>query len=289
MTKLKKLKKILSGMESVLVAYSGGVDSTLLLKMAKDTLGGKVLAVTADSLTYPAPELKAAKEMTEKLGVRHIIIKTRELSDPNFFNNPPDRCYWCKKELFSQISTITKENGIKYILDGTNYDDRSDFRPGRRAAREFGVQSPLEEAGFTKEDIRQLSRELNLSTWSKPALACLASRFPYGTKITRKNLKKIDKAEEFLRRLGIKGSLRVRHHGSIARIEVRKENLSKLLRLRNKIISKFKDLGYTYVTLDLEGYRTGSMNPAPSDLSTQDVLSRRGGVNEVLRKEADKK
>ncbi|MBU4561027.1 ATP-dependent sacrificial sulfur transferase LarE [bacterium] len=260
MTKLEKLKKILSNMESVLFAYSGGVDSTLLLKMAKDTLGERVLAVTADSLTYPSSEFKAAKEMTERLKVGHIIIKTKELSDPNFFYNPLNRCYWCKKELFSQLSTIAKKNGMNYILDGTNYDDRRDFRPGRRAAREFGVRSPLAEARLTKREIRQLSKELDLSTWDKPAFACLASRFPYGTKITRENLKKIDEAERFLCGLGIKGSLRVRHHGSIARIEVPKENLSKLLKLRDKIASKFKELGYTYVTLDLEGYRTGSMN-----------------------------
>ncbi len=261
--KLQQLKEIVTKMENVLIAYSGGVDSTLLLKVARDTLKEKVLAVTADSLTYPSSELKAAKEMTERLGVRHIIIKTKELSNPNFSHNPRDRCYWCKKELFSQLSTIAKKNDINYILDGTNYDDRRDFRPGRRAAREFGVRSPLEEAMLTKKEIRQLSRELGLSTWSKPALACLASRFPYGTEITKGNLKKIDEVEEFLRGLGIKGNLRVRHHGSIVRIEVLEENLSKLLRLKDKIISKFKDIGYTYITLDLEGYRTGSMNPAP--------------------------
>ena len=262
-------------MKSVLIAYSGGVDSTLLLKVAKDILKEKVLAVTADSLTYPSSELKAAKKMTERLKVGHIIIKTKELSDPNFSHNPQDRCYWCKRELFSQLSAIAKKNGMSYIIDGTNYDDRRDFRPGRRAAREFGVRSPLAEVRLTKREIRQLSKELSLSTWDKPAFACLASRFPYGTKITRKNLKKIDRAEEFLRGLGIKGSLRVRHYGSMARIEVLKENFSKLLKLRDKITSKFKDLGYTYVTLDLEGYRTGSMNPAPA---------RRSGVNEVLKK-----
>lgn len=258
--KLQQLKEIVTKMESVLIAYSGGVDSTLLLKVARDTLKEKVIAVTADSLTYPSSELEAAKEMTERLKVRHIIIKTKELSDPNFAHNPRDRCYWCKKELFSQLLTIAEKNGINYILDGTNYDDRRDFRPGRRAAREFGVRSPLEEARLTKNEIRQLSKEFGLSTWSKPAFACLASRFPYGMKITRKNLKKIDEAEEFLRGLGIRGSLRVRHHGSMARIEVREKDLSKLLRLRNKIVPKFKDLGYTYITLDLEGYRIGSMN-----------------------------
>lgn len=258
--KLKQLKEILTKMGSVLIAYSGGVDSTLLLKVARDTLKEKVLAVTADSLTYPSSELKAAKEMAERLEVRHIIIKTKELSDPRFFHNPQDRCYWCKRELFAQLSTIAQENDVNYVLDGSNYDDRQDFRPGRRAAREFEVRSPLDEARLTKKDIRQLSRELGLFTWNKPAYACLASRFPYGLKITKQSLKKIDEAEEFLRRLGIKDSLRVRYHGSMARIEVLKKDLSKLLRLRDKIVSKFKVLGYTYVTLDLEGYRTGSMN-----------------------------
>lgn len=258
--KLQQLKEILTKMGSVLIAYSGGVDSTFLLKIAKNTLREKVLAVTADSLTYPSSELKAAKEMTGRLKVRQIIIKTKELSDPRFFRNPRNRCYWCKKELFAQLSTIAKENDLNYILDGSNYDDRQDFRPGRRAAREFKVRSPLEEAGLTKDEIRQLSRELGLFTWNKPAYACLASRFPYGLKITKQSLKKIDQAEEFLCGLGIKGELRVRHHGSMARIEVVEKDLSKLLKLRNQIIAKFKDLGYTYVTIDLEGYRTGSMN-----------------------------
>jgi len=262
MNKLEHLKEILTSLDRVLVAYSGGVDSTLLLKVSKDTLGDKVLAVTAKSATYPAAEIETAAEIAEKLGVKHTLIETKEVSDPKFFNNPLDRCYHCKQELFSKLTALAKENNLKYVLDGSNYDDRNDFRPGMKAAREFGVRSPLQEAQFTKQEIRKLAQKYNLAVWNKPSLACLASRIPYGEKITPDKLKRINQAEQFLRKEGF-SQVRVRHHQQIARIEVYSEEIPKLLRkeLRDKIISKFKQLGYTYVTVDLEGYRTGSMNP----------------------------
>ena len=253
--KLHQLKKTLTKMESVLVAYSGGVDSTFLLKVAKEVLGDRVVAVTARSLTYPDYEIEDARRMAKGLNVKHMIIQTDELANTKFVNNSQDRCYWCKKELFWKLTELAKEYKLNYILDGSNYDDQKDFRPGMKATDEFGVRSPLKETGFTKEEIRSFSKRLGLSTWNKPSLACLASRFPYGMKITQDNLVKIDKAESFLRRLGLT-QVRVRHHNDVARIEVLKEQLPKLLKkeIREKIISKFKELGYAYVTVDLEGY-----------------------------------
>ena len=260
-TKFQNLKKILSEMESVLVAYSGGVDSSLVLRVAKDVLGDRVLAVTATSSVYPAEEIEQAKALAQNLGVRHEIIETQELSNPKFVNNPQNRCYWCKRELFAELINIARKNNLKHVLDGTNLDDLDDFRPGMEAANEFGIRSPLKEAAFTKEDIRSLGKRLGLPIWDKPSFACLASRFPYGMKITRENLMKVDKAERFLKRLDLT-QVRVRHHNKIARIEVPRKDISKLLeeKLRLQILSYLKKLGYSYVTLDLEGYRTGSMN-----------------------------
>ena len=266
--KLEILKEILRETESALIAYSGGVDSTFLLKIARDTLGSDVLAVTADSPTYPSQEIQEAKALARKLSVRHLTIETEEFADSNFVSNPPDRCYYCKKELFSKLRKIARENHLNHILDGSNLDDEKDFRPGMRAAREFGVRSPLREAGFTKEDIRQLSKELDLATWNKPALACLASRFPYGKPLTKQDLGRVGKAEKLLRDMGI-GQIRVRHHGHIARIEVPRGEINRFLSdsFRKKLVDKLKELGYTYVTLDLEGYRTGSMNEVLPHLS----------------------
>ncbi|TET26985.1 ATP-dependent sacrificial sulfur transferase LarE [Candidatus Aerophobetes bacterium] len=266
--KLEILKEILRETESALIAYSGGVDSTFLLKIARDTLGSDVLAVTADSPTYPSQEIQEAKALARKLSVRHLTIETEEFADSNFISNPPDRCYYCKKELFSKLRKIARENHLNHILDGSNLDDEKDFRPGMRAAREFGVRSPLREAGFTKEDIRQLSKELDLATWNKPALACLASRFPYGKPLTKQDLGRVGKAEKLLRDMGI-GQIRVRHHGHIARIEVPRGEINRFLSdsFRKKLVDKLKELGYTYVTLDLEGYRTGSMNEVLPHLS----------------------
>jgi len=260
--KLNHLKEILAEMESALIAYSGGVDSTFLLKVAHDVLGDKVVAATALSPAYPFTEMENAKEMAEILGVRHVTIATDELSNPIFASNPLDRCYWCKKELFSELAVRAGKYHLNYILDGSNNDDTNDFRPGMKAAKECGVRSPLQEAGLGKEEIRLLSRKMRLKTWNKPALACLASRFPYGMAITEERLRMVDEAEEYLRSLGIT-QVRVRHHGSIARIEVPVAEMGKVIqkKLRPKVIYKLNGLGYRYVTIDIEGYRTGSMNP----------------------------
>jgi len=259
--KLKRLKDILTNMESALVAYSGGVDSTLVMKVAKDVLGDKVLAVTAKSPVYPPEEIEQAKALARNLKVRHKIIETDEMANPKFVNNPKDRCYWCKEELFTRLLSIAGENSLKYVVDGTNFDDLDDFRPGMKAAGDLGIRSPLKEAIFTKEDIRSLSKHLGLPAWNKPALACFGSRFPYGMKITKESLNKVDKAERCLKNLGIT-QVRVRHHDKIARIEVMEEDIPKLLeeKSRRRLISYFKKLGYSYIAVDLEGYRTGSMN-----------------------------
>jgi uncharacterized protein len=259
--KLEALKNILRGMKKVLIAFSGGVDSTFLLKTAKDVLGDNVLAVIAASETYPAKEVREAGEIARMLRVRHKVIHTREIDNPDFTKNPPLRCYYCKQELFSTLKNIAKNEGIPYVLDGQNKDDLGDFRPGSRAGEELGIRSPLKEAGLTKNDIRELSRSLGLPTWDKPSLACLASRFPYGTAIEKATLKRVGAAEEFLCGMGF-GQLRVRHHGDIARIEVLPADFTRLqdAAVRARIISRLKKLGYLYVTLDLAGYRTGSMN-----------------------------
>lgn len=257
--KLNRLRNILGRMESVLIAYSGGVDSTLLLKVAKEVLQDEVLAVIATSATYPKKEMEEAKKLAEKLKVRHMVIKTRELKNPRFKENPVNRCYFCKKELFSRLKRLAKKYHLKYVCDGSNFDDLKDFRPGAIAKKQLGVRSPLQEAELTKADIRTISRRMKLSTWNKPSLACLASRLPYKTRISPSLLKRIDAAENYLRGLGIR-QVRVRHHGNLARIEVGKNSLGRVLKPIQKIIKKFKGLGYTYITLDLQGYRTGSMN-----------------------------
>lgn len=259
--KEKRLKDILASMRSVLVAYSGGADSTLLLKAAKDMLGKNVLAVTADSATLPSRELKDARAIAKKLGVKHILVRTRELSNSKFFNNDAARCYWCKKELYSKLRDVARQHNISHIVDGSNAEDKSDYRPGARAVRECGVRKPLEEAGLFKEEIRKLSKKLRLPSWNKPSSACLASRVPYGVKIKGNTLARIEKAENVLKDLGFAGA-RVRHHGDIARIEVGKKQIPKLFKgkAKNKIIGSLKKLGYSYITIDLEGYTRGSLN-----------------------------
>jgi uncharacterized protein len=217
--KLEKLKGILREMGSVLIAYSGGSDSSFLLKVAKDTLGEKVAAATAFSPTYPEEEAKEAKKIAKELGAKHIFVQTEELEDPNFVSNSPRRCYYCKKKLFSSLKELAREKGLRQVVDGSNFDDTGDFRPGMEAARELEIRSPLKEAGLGKAEIRCLSREMGLATWNKPSLACLSSRFPYGIRINRKDLVRVDKAERFLKSLGI-CQVRVRHYAETARVEV---------------------------------------------------------------------
>lgn len=264
LAKLENLKTIIEKTGGAVVAFSGGVDSTFLLKIAHDVLGDKVLAVTANSETYPKRELEEAKTFAKSLGIRHIVIETLELEIEGFADNPPDRCFYCKHELFSKLTEIAKSNGLEVVFDGSNYDDRNDHRPGMRAAKQLGVVSPLKQAEMTKDDIREISKELGLSTWNKPSFACLSSRFPYGTKITPEKLVVIGAAEDFIRDLGFQ-ELRVRHHDNIARIEIGKNDLERIIPYADQIVKKIKSLGFLYVTLDLDGYKTGSMNYTLSD------------------------
>lgn len=259
--KLESLKSILADMGSVLVAYSGGADSTFLLKVASDVLGDNVIAATGTSETYTPRELEDARKNAKLLGVKQIVVSTCELEDENFASNPPERCFYCKSELFTQLVDLAEQHGLKYVADGSNYEDLNDFRPGMKAAAKFGVRSPLKEAGFMKEDIRQLSKEMNLPTWDKPPQPCLSTRFPYGTTITKEKLTTVELAEQFLTELGLK-QFRVRVHDDIARIEVLKEDMPLFLddAISKRIVDRFKALGYTYITLDIQGYRMGSMN-----------------------------
>ncbi len=258
--KSDKLRRILTDMDGCVIGFSGGVDSTLLFAVAAGVLGEKALAVTATSKTYPERELNEARQLAEKIGGRHLVIVSEELDIPEFRDNPRNRCYFCKKELFGKLRTIADREGLGYVLDGTNIDDAGDHRPGRTAAEELRVRSPLEEAGFTKQDIRDLSHELGLSTWDKPAFACLSSRFPYGTAITPERVEQVGLAEESLRGIGFR-TVRVRYHGTVARIELGEEEFERATgTLRDEIVRLIKMAGFTYVALDLQGYRTGAMN-----------------------------
>jgi pyridinium-3,5-biscarboxylic acid mononucleotide sulfurtransferase len=259
--KLDRLKKYIKELESVAVAYSGGVDSTFLLQVVYDVLGNKVIAVTARSSTYPEREFREAVDFVRTMGGRHIVITSEELDIEGFADNPTNRCYYCKRELLTKVIAVAQSNNIRYVVEGSNVDDSGDYRPGRQAVRELGVVSPLKEAGLTKEEIRVLSKEMGLPTWQKPPFACLASRFPYGHKITADKLHVVDQAEQFLLDLGFR-QVRVRHHGDVARIEVAATERGKFFDtdLLDRIYEKFKQLGFMYTALDLKGYRTGSMN-----------------------------
>lgn len=261
-TKYDRLRTIVEELGSVVIGYSGGVDSTLLLKVSTDILGANALAVIGKSETYPTAEYEEAVALAKSFGARYLEVATEETDVLKFQENPPDRCYFCKTELFGKLNDIAKEQHIPWIADGTITDDIGDFRPGMRAKKENNVRSPLLEAELSKNEVREISRHLNLSTWDKPSFACLSSRFPYGFGITKENLTKIDRAETLLRRAGFK-YFRVRHHDDrTARIEIGTEEFHRLLdtQVRAALVAQLKDLGFTYVTLDLQGYRTGSMN-----------------------------
>lgn len=255
------LKQYIAGLNRVAVAFSGGVDSTFLLRTAYDVLGSNVIAVTARSLSFPKRELDEAIAFTTELGIEHIVVDSEELEIEGFSKNPVNRCYLCKTELFTKIQAIAREKGIAHIAEASNIDDNGDYRPGLQAVAELGILSPLRAAELTKPEIRELSKELGLKTWNKQSFACLSSRFPYGESITPDRLSKIDRAEQFLLDLGFH-QVRVRFHGNLARIETDEKGFISMLDagIRQKVDEKFREIGFNYVTLDIKGYRTGSMN-----------------------------
>ncbi len=260
--RLGELEEIVAPYGRALVAFSGGVDSSLALAVAARALPKhRVLAVTSNNETYLPSELEGAKAFTRSLGVEHLVVNTRELDDPNYASNPTNRCYFCKSTLYSDLARIAQEKGFGCVVDGANKDDEGDYRPGRKAAKELGVVSPLSLAGVSKAEVRDLAKHLGLPTWDKPALACLSSRFPYGQEITPEKLVQVARAEEFMRSRGYR-QVRVRHHGEIARLEVGEQEMERAFAEREEISAELRAAGFLYVALDLAGYTPGSLNAA---------------------------
>jgi uncharacterized protein len=259
----RRLHEILAGYQSVLIAFSGGVDSAYLAIAAADALGDRALAVTADSPSYPDTHRRLALSIASGFGFAHEIIQTSELERPEYRANPANRCYYCKDELYSRLGAVAAERGIAVVVDGNNADDRGDYRPGRQAAREHGVRSPLDEADLTKDDIRELARTAGLESWNEPASACLSSRIPYGSEVSNEVLRQIESAEDAVRELGFR-IFRVRHHDTVARLEIARAEMPRALEpeINARLIDALKALGYQYVSLDLQGYRLGSLNEA---------------------------
>lgn len=264
-TKVRQLRVMLAELERVIVCFSGGVDSSFLLAQAVDVLGKDAVALTAVSPSLATEEGEDARRLAEQLGARHLLVETYEVDDPRYAANPTNRCYFCKTEVYGKAVEEARRLGIAHVLDGFNVDDRDDLRPGRKAARELGVRSPLNEIGFTKTDVREAARRINLPVWDKPALACLSSRFPYGTRITPERLTQVARCERVLRRLGFR-VFRVRYHEAVARVEVGHKEIARLLEpdVRDTVLCEFQEAGFTYVAVDLQGYRTGSLNEAIS-------------------------
>ncbi|MCY3734793.1 MAG: ATP-dependent sacrificial sulfur transferase LarE [Gemmatimonadaceae bacterium] len=281
--KLADLEELLRPMGRVLIGYSGGVDSALLVVATHRVLGADAIAVTADSESYAEGELELAAEVLRPFGIRHEVVRTGELDNPDYAANPVNRCYYCKSELFSHMTALAAELQVDNLLFGHNADDRGDYRPGATAAREFGVRAPLQEAGLTKRDVRELARRMGIPVWDRPALACLSSRFPYGTPVTREGLRRVDAAENRVRAEGFGSDVRVRHHDDVARIELPADDLARLLSdrsVRDRLRAALVDLGYARVTADLRGFRSGSLN---------EVLRSPGGDGEpaaAVRREA---